>query len=44
MHLILPKTLPNLEPYTHLPLFFLMGPLLRAGEVKSAATVGMARG
>lgn len=32
MHLILPKTLPNLEPYTHLPLFFLMGPILGAGD------------
>lgn len=32
VHLILPKTLPNLEPYTHLPLFFLMGPILGGGD------------
>lgn len=30
--LILPKTLPNLEPYKHLPLFYLAGPILGGGD------------
>lgn len=38
VQLILPKTLPNLEPYDHLPLFSLRGPVVGAGDWQRTMT------